>query len=126
MNEKPHIFFGLIGGALGYAVATLASNSVGITQRWSWLFNPFWGYVLPIGLVAAGVGGIIASLLAPSRRGAATADLAAVAVCMALNLATLWPRLGLLFLLTIGYGFVGHIVGSIVGALKHDAVTDAE
>jgi hypothetical protein len=120
MDERPHLFFGLIGGAVGFGVAKLASISPGISQRWPSLFTPFWGYMLPIGLLAAAVGGAVAALLTPPRRGQVTADLAAVAVCIAVSRTMLADRPGLfaLFLLTIGYGFVGHVVGSIVAAAK--------
>ena len=114
MDEKPHLLCGFIGGSLGYAIARASSASSFITTRWPSLFVPFWDYMLPIGLVAAAVGGLIAAVMAPMKRRPVTADVAAVIVCVAVSETMLAhkPNLLTLFFVTIGYGFVGHVAGS--------------
>ena len=66
------------------------------------------------------MGGLVAALMSPAGRIRRSADLAGVAVGMAVSLTMLpeRPNILVLFLMIIAYGFVGFVSGSFLADIK--------
>jgi hypothetical protein len=117
---KIHFPSALLGAVAGVGLAKVATIAPALQTSQAWLFRPFWTYLIPVGLIAAFLGGALAGLLAPSRRAIRSGDLAGGTVGLFVSLTMLPERPGLLalFLLTIGYGFVGFVPGTWIGNAK--------
>lgn len=120
-RDQFHFLSAIAGAAVGFGILQLAA-APGIVERWPSLFDPIWGYFPWIGLIAAFVGGLVAGLLAPAGRVARSGDLAGVTVGVLVCLRVLpeRPGWGMIFLVTIAYGFVGFVPGSAVAGIKSE------
>lgn len=120
-HTKEISYFGLFaGGIVGWGIVKIASISPGITERFPVLFQPLWKYFPPIGIIGAIFGAILASVISPPGRIRGSADGASVTVgiMVCLNNFPEKPNIMMIFMVSIAYGFLGFVAGSIISEIK--------
>ena len=120
MMKEIHFPSAILAGVIGVGVVMFLRSTSFFKQSFPALFEPFWGYFLPIAVIVAFTSGLFAAVIAPGSKSQRTADATAVIVGMFASVAMLAepPNLLILFLLSIAYGFIGFLAGSVVGGAK--------